>query len=187
MAPEVILGQFYGTAVDWWSFGALSFDLLTGSPPFRGGNHAKIQEKIVKQKLVLPYFLGPDSKDLLTRLLRKEPNKRLGGNMPKDMALIKGHRFFRKMDWKALAARELEPPIKPLITNPELAENFSHDFTDLPLSPVLGHFGKEPWSGGHENPFGGFSYVASKSLFMDSFLAGREDDEEEGSVGMVEA
>jgi serine/threonine protein kinase len=163
MAPEVILGQKYGMAVDWWSLGALGFDLLTGSPPFQGANHAKIQEKIVKQKLVMPYFLSADSKDLLTRLLRKDPTKRLGANMPKDLGLMKKHRFFRKIDWKLLAKREIEAPIQPMITDPELAENFSQDFTDLALSPVLQ--AKSPWTaGGLENPFGGFSFVASQSL-----------------------
>jgi len=167
MAPEVIQGHKYGMAVDWWSFGALGFDLLTGSPPFQGGNHAKIQEKIVKQKLVMPYFLGPDAKDLLTKFLRKDPKKRLGANMPKDLQSIKKHRFFRKIDWKLLANREVEPPIQPLITDPELAENFSPDFTDLALSPVLTNT-ISPWSSAApanaENPFGGFSYVASSSL-----------------------
>ncbi|KAI9771610.1 MAG: Ribosomal protein S6 kinase alpha-5 [Geoglossum simile] len=162
MAPEVILGHKYGMAVDWWSLGALGYDLLTGSPPFQANNHAKIQEKILKQKLSLPYFLSPDAKDLLTRLLRKEPNRRLGWNMPKDLSTIKKHRFFRKIDWKALEKRELEPPIKPLITDPELAENFSKDFTDLAVSPVTMQGPNSPR--GETDPFGGFSYVASRSL-----------------------
>ncbi|KAI9752304.1 MAG: hypothetical protein M4579_005688 [Chaenotheca gracillima] len=168
MAPEVVQGNRYGTAVDWWSLGALAFDLLTGSPPFQGNNHAKVQERILKQKLNLPYFLGPDAKDLLTRLLRKDPNKRLGGNMPKDLQIIRKHRFFRKIDWKALERREVEPPIKPLITDPELAENFSAEFTDLALSPIAA---SADWSGiniekskSESDPFGGFSFVASSSL-----------------------
>jgi serine/threonine protein kinase len=173
MAPEIVLGQKYGMAVDWWSFGALGFDLLTGSPPFVGQNHKKIQEKIVKQKLVMPYFLGPDAKDLLTRLLRKEPAKRLGANMPKDLQTIKKHRFFRKIDWKQLAKREIEPPITPLITDPELAENFATEFTELAVSPVSHQ--KSPWgptTAGNENPFGGFSYVASQSLLeSNGFMA----------------
>jgi serine/threonine protein kinase len=179
MAPEVIMGQKYGMAVDWWSFGALGFDLLTGSPPFQGQNHAKIQEKICKQKLVMPYFLGPDAKDLLTRLLRKEPPKRLGSNMPKDLVTIKKHRFFRKIDWKKLSKREIDAPIQPLVTDPELAENFSNEFTDLALSPVLTS-SKAPWSStstgpnGAENPFGGFSYVASQSLLDGNGFAGME-------------
>ncbi|KAJ6019125.1 hypothetical protein N7499_009716 [Penicillium canescens] len=181
MAPEVIQGKPYGKACDWWSLGALGFDLLTGSPPFRANNHAKLQEKIVKQKLTLPYYLGPDAKDLLTRLLRKEPSKRLGYHMGKDLQTIKKHRFFRKIDWDALERRELDPPICPVVTDPALAENFSVDFTQLPLSPsVAGPGFDEYYANGQDfpagkapdaegmnaesNPFGGFSYVASSSL-----------------------
>lgn len=177
MAPEVILGQKYGKAVDWWSFGALGYDLMTGNPPFRGGNHAKIQQNIVKQKLVLPYFLSADAKDFLTRLLRKEPTKRLGSNMPKDLQNMKKHRFFRKIDWKKLEAREIEPPIQPMITDPELAENFAPEFTELSVSPVVAT--KDPWGAlstsykqtMKDDPFGGFSYVASSSLLENSAFA----------------
>ena len=125
MAPEVIQEQHYGTAVDWWSFGILGVDLLTGSSPFHANNDMKIREKILKSKLILPYYLSPDAKDLLTRFLRKEPKKRLGTYMPKDMQTIKGHRFFRRIDWKRLDRRELDPPIRPVVTDPALAENFS--------------------------------------------------------------
>jgi len=177
MAPEIIQGQEYGRAVDWWSLGALGHDLLTGSPPFTGNNNLKIQQKILHGKLQLPYFLGPDAKDLLSRLLRKEPKKRLGANMPKDMQIIKGHRFFKKIDWKKLAKRELQPPIQPLITDPALAENFSTDFTDLSLSPTVTrksfslseHF-EEMDLDVSSNPFGGFSYVASSSLLEGSMF-----------------
>ena len=61
MAPEVVRGDGYGMAVDWWSLGALGYDMLTGSPPFMANNNAKIQEKILKAKLPLPFFLGPDA------------------------------------------------------------------------------------------------------------------------------
>jgi serine/threonine-protein kinase Psk1 len=174
MAPEVIrgselssIGPGYGKQCDWWSLGALGFDLLTGSPPFGGNNYTKIQQNIVKQKLSLPYFLSPDAKDLLTRLLRKEPNKRLGAKGKPDVAIMKKHRFFRKLDWTKLERRELEPPIRPLITDPELAENFSHEFTNLAVSPAL-----ERFTGGlsSTDPFGGFSYVASSSLLEAGYL-----------------
>ncbi|KAI2025103.1 hypothetical protein LOZ46_000859 [Ophidiomyces ophidiicola] len=186
MAPEVIQGKPYGKACDWWSLGALGFDLLTGSPPFKGNNNAKISEKILKQKLVVPYFIGPDAKDLLIRLLRKEPHKRLGYHLQKDIKTIKSHRFFRKIDWKALERRELDPPIKPVVTDPALAENFSVDFTGLSLGPIVakgdfcGRQGKDedmlsvdsPVGGAlpmesvpsYDDPFGGFSFVASSSL-----------------------
>lgn len=197
MAPEVVAGEEYGRAVDWWALGALGFDMLTGNPPFTGQNNKKIQDKIRACKITFPFFLGPDAKDLLTRLLRKNPRQRLGYNMPKDLDIIKKHRFFKGIDWKKLARREVEPPIRPLITDPELAENFSNEFTDLALSPVDG--GRFSWrdvkagpgegtlvahgvsandiAGSNDevmvdrdtgNPFGGFSFVASESLLEGS-------------------
>ncbi|KAK4170308.1 putative serine/threonine-protein kinase [Cladorrhinum sp. PSN259] len=190
MAPEVIQGKKYGKAVDWWSLGALGYDLITGNPPFRGPNNAKIQENIVKQKLTKPYFVTSDAWDLLSRLLRKKPTERLGSNMPKDLQTIKEHRFFRKIgkiDWKKLEAREMTPPIQPMITDPELAENFSAEFTDLCLSPVATRFDESELWGGRamgtgaaprgevakdDHLFGGFSFVASNSLIESQFMAG---------------
>jgi serine/threonine protein kinase len=176
MAPEIIQGKEYDAAVDWWSLGALGHDLLTGSPPFTAASSAKVQDRIVKAKLKLPYYLGPDAKDLITRLLRKEPKKRLGGNMPKDLAIIKKHRFFRKIDWEKLARREMTPPIQPVVTDPVLAENFDTEFTGLRLSVAIAGklrvdeendaFERDGMVADteEENPFGGFSFVASSSL-----------------------
>jgi serine/threonine protein kinase len=165
MAPEIISGHEYGMAVDWWSLGALGHDLLTGSPPFTGPNNAKIQHKILHSKLQLPYFLGPDAKDFLTRLLRKDPKKRLGANMPKDLQTIKSHRFFRNIDWRKLARREVDPPIRPVVTDPALAENFSSEFTGRTMSPTLirsiDDLMDEAQGG---ELFGGFSFVGSSSL-----------------------
>ena len=178
MAPELIRGSDisdwgpgYGKACDWWSFGALACDLMTGSPPFKANNITKLQQEIMKAKLKLPYFLSPDAKDLLTRLLRKEPSKRLGVKKD-DIATIKKHRFFRKIDWKKLETRELEPPIRPLITNPELAENFDTSFTERPVSNV-NHRRKRTLS--TSDPFGGFSFVAPSSL-LEQGLLGRLDE-----------
>lgn len=153
MAPEVLLGKEYDYAVDWWALGAVLFDMLTGSPPFTGNNNKRIMEKITRQKVNLPYYLSEDAKDLLRKLLRKEAHKRLGF---RDIQYIQKHRFFRKLNWKAIETKSetLDPPIKPLVTDPELAENFSDDFTKMILSP--------PTRNPAENHlFQGFSYVGS--------------------------
>ncbi|KAF1959634.1 hypothetical protein CC80DRAFT_489743 [Byssothecium circinans] len=175
MAPEILKGEGYDHAVDWWSLGCLGYDLLTGAPPFSDQRHRRIEDTIVHHKKInMPYYLSQDAKDILARFLRKEPRKRLGGNMPKDIKTIKAHRFFRKLDWKRLEARELEPPIIPLITDPELAENFSDEFTAQPLpSPVMSrtmaYNGDMDDDSIEKDPFGGFSYVASSSLLNEGF------------------
>ncbi|KAH8556170.1 kinase-like domain-containing protein [Umbelopsis sp. PMI_123] len=116
MAPEVLMEMHYDQTVDWWSLGVLMYDMLTGSPPFGGNNRKKTMENILKKKLNLPYYMTPDAKDILNRLLRKNPNVRLGGG-DKGVNAIKKHRFFRKIDWKALQRREVEPPIVPVIVS----------------------------------------------------------------------
>jgi serine/threonine protein kinase len=175
MAPEVLSddGSEYGAEVDWWGVGILAFELLTGKLPFEGNSPEKVKLKIQKRKLQLPSYLSTDAKDFITRLLRKEPNKRLGYNLAKDLPTIKAHRFFRKIDWTLLEARELTPPIQPLVTDPLLAENFSAEFTELPLSPRVGSGFPVGWGRGEreekQDPFGGFSFVAT-SLLEEQFL-----------------
>jgi p70 ribosomal S6 kinase len=42
MAPEILMRTGHGKAVDWWSLGALTFDMLTGGPPFTAENRKKV-------------------------------------------------------------------------------------------------------------------------------------------------
>jgi len=75
-----------------------------------------IMEKITAGKYKLPSFLTADSKDLIKKLLRKIPEARLGYNGAEE---LKSHPFFRKIDWKALYNRQVEPPIIPdLVRSP---------------------------------------------------------------------
>lgn len=168
MAPEVLQGKEYDYSVDWWSLGAVTFDLLTGNPPFTGTDYKKILEKIDKCKTMrYPFYLSMDAKEFLNGCLKKCPNRRLSS---KDLEKVKKLRFFRKLDWDLIEARDpsVEPPIKPLITDPVLAENFSTTFTDMVLSP--------PADGKHLDvdkfpSFQGFSFTASDS-FINSGFAG---------------
>lgn len=169
MAPEILKGESYDYGVDWWSLGAVCYDLLTGSPPFPGNSYKMILNKIKKAKRPdFPFYLSQDAQDIMTKLLRKEPKKRLGY---KDFEkTIKKHRFFRKIDWKKLEARDssIVPPIQPLITDPVLAENFSNSFTGMDLSPVEQGMadtdGALPMASDLSQPFKGFSFTASQSF-----------------------
>ena len=72
MAPEILLRSGHGKAVDWWSLGALMYDMLTGAPPFTAENRKKTIEKILKGKLNLPPYLTPDARDLIRKFLKRQ-------------------------------------------------------------------------------------------------------------------
>jgi len=38
LAPEMIDGENYGAAVDWWGVGILTYEMIVGFPPFYTGN-----------------------------------------------------------------------------------------------------------------------------------------------------
>jgi serine/threonine protein kinase len=58
IAPEVILRQGHGRAVDWWSLGALLYEMITGLPPFYSRNREVMFEKIMKADLSFPNTVG---------------------------------------------------------------------------------------------------------------------------------
>ena len=67
-------------------------------------------------------------------LLHRDQNKRLGAG-PHGRADIKTHKFFRNIDWAALATRSLKPPIAIKVKDPLKAENFDPEFTsDKPVN-----------------------------------------------------
>ncbi|EPY49963.1 AGC/RSK/P70 protein kinase Psk1 [Schizosaccharomyces cryophilus OY26] len=163
-APEILLEQPYDYGVDWWSMGILIYDLLVGSPPFTANNHKKIMEKIVRTKANIPFYVSPDARDLINKYLKKNPKQRLGANNSvADYEAIKKHRMYRKINWAKLENRELPPPIVPCITDPAAAENFSDEFTKMPIS-VTPIFSDNLPDGSHSSAFRGFTYVASPNF-----------------------
>ncbi len=112
LAPELLLGQGYNKTVDWWTLGVLLYEMLTGLPPYYDENTNDMYEKILTEPL---HFPGPDivppaAKDLLTQLLDRRPQYRLGA---KGASEIKAHQFFHSIDWRKLLERKYDPTFKP--------------------------------------------------------------------------
>ena len=69
-------------------------------------------DKIMLGKFKLPNYLTADAQDLIKKLLKKNPESRLGFNGASE---IKKHPFFKKMNWDKVANREVDPPIIPIV------------------------------------------------------------------------
>lgn len=56
--------------------------------------------------------ISDNAKDIITKLLHKNPSKRLGANGDQE---IQQHQWFSKIDWKLLIEKKLNTPFKPKI------------------------------------------------------------------------
>lgn len=60
---------------------------------------------IKSAKLQVPRYISREGKDILNQLLNKRPEKRI------TLDKVKQHEFFKGIDWDALAAKKLDPPV----------------------------------------------------------------------------
>ncbi|XP_044003306.1 ribosomal protein S6 kinase beta-1 [Aphidius gifuensis] len=160
MAPEILTRSGHGKAVDWWSLGALFYDMLNGTPPFTAEDRKKTIEKILKGKLALPQFLSPDARDLVRKLLKRQVAQRLGSGID-DAEQIINHKFFKHINWQDVISKKLEPPFKPSLISPDDTSQFDEQFTrTVPVdSPVESNLSESA-----NMIFQGFTYVAPSLL-----------------------
>ncbi|XP_051748802.1 ribosomal protein S6 kinase alpha-1 [Ctenopharyngodon idella] len=155
MAPEVVNRRGHTHSADWWSYGVLMFEMLTGTLPFQGKDRKETMTMILKAKLGMPQFLSPEAQSLLRNLFKRNPGNRLGAG-PDGVEEIKRHSFFSTIDWNKLFRKEVPPPFKPAIQRPDDTIYFDTEFTaktprDSPGIP--------PSANAHQL-FRGFSFVA---------------------------
>merc|ERR1712137_259337 len=123
LAPEVIKGKGHGTEVDWWALGILIFEMIAGYPPFYDENPSGIYEKILLGRISFPSHFDSSARDLVKKLLASDRTRRLG-NLKDGAADVKKHRFFKGLDWDAMAKRKGSPPIVPNILHEGDTSNF---------------------------------------------------------------
>jgi serum/glucocorticoid-regulated kinase 2 len=108
IAPEVILGQSYGESVDWWSLGIVTYEMLTGWPPWSDENREVLFKRIILEPLPFDHEnLTSTAKDFLQKMLVKQVEDRI---KPSDM---KKHPFFSSISFDKLLAKQIAPPFKP--------------------------------------------------------------------------
>eukprot|EP00741_Cyanophora_paradoxa_P001749 tig00000073_g1696.t1 len=124
IAPEVLLKAGYGKECDWWSLGAIMFEMVVGYPPFYSEDPMGTCRKILnwQQHLRFPdeCNLSPECRDVIERLLCDAP-RRLGYNGVEE---IKAHPFFTGIDWERI--RDGPAPFVPEVNGPMDTQNFEH-------------------------------------------------------------
>eukprot|EP01116_Phalansterium_solitarium_P006319 TRINITY_DN18623_c0_g1_i1.p1 TRINITY_DN18623_c0_g1~~TRINITY_DN18623_c0_g1_i1.p1 ORF type:complete len:417 (-),score=86.55 TRINITY_DN18623_c0_g1_i1:265-1515(-) len=163
LAPEVLKGQNHGQAVDWWSLGTLVYEMLTGLPPFYSQNINAMYQKILSFDLKFPAYMSPDAQSLLSGLLQRDPDSRLGSGA-NGFANIKQHPWFSVYDWAKLDRLEYEPPFKPLVN--DIADTTQIDSFFTQERPNDSATETTPFGEAavRDDTFQGFTFVAPSAL-----------------------
>ncbi|MGH0180538.1 UNVERIFIED_CONTAM: hypothetical protein FKN15_004535 [Acipenser sinensis] len=77
LPPEMIEGRMHDEKVDLWSLGVLCYEFLVGTPPFETKSHEETYRKISKVDFSYPQFVSEGCRDLISKLLKHNPNQRL--------------------------------------------------------------------------------------------------------------
>ncbi|XP_030629130.1 serine/threonine-protein kinase N2 isoform X2 [Chanos chanos] len=158
LAPEVLTETSYTRAVDWWGLGVLIFEMLVGESPFPGDDEEEVFDSIVNDEVRYPRFLSTEAITIMRRLLRRNPERRLGAG-EKDAEEVKKHLFFRNIDWNGLLAKRVKPPFVPTIHGSNDVSNFDEEFTSE--APVLTPPREpRPLSQEEQEMFSDFDYIA---------------------------
>ncbi|KAG6642544.1 hypothetical protein I3843_09G143300 [Carya illinoinensis] len=141
IAPEVLLKKGYGMECDWWSLGAIMYEMLVGYPPFYSEEPMSTCRKIVNWRTHLKFpeeaKLSNEAKDLICKLLCNV-EQRLG---TKGAHELKAHPWFKGSQWDRLY--QMEAAFIPEVKDELDTQNFEK-FEELP-APVQTPSKSGPW------------------------------------------
>ncbi|XP_050206946.1 uncharacterized protein LOC126656416 isoform X2 [Mercurialis annua] len=122
IAPEVLLKKGYGMECDWWSLGAIMYEMLVGYPPFYSDDPMSTCRKIVNWRTHLKFpeeaRLSPEAKEVVSKLLCNV-NQRLG---TKGADELKCHPWFKGVEWDKLY--HIEAAFLPEVNDELDTQNF---------------------------------------------------------------
>ena len=121
MCPDMIFGNDYGIEIDFWSFGVVLYEMLSGYLPFKILPEDKMNKSIFTHKIKMFDHFSKEAKDIINHLLILNPAKRY--NFEK----IKKHKFFSGINWKNLVKKMVIPPFIPQLDNQNICKYFDSE------------------------------------------------------------
>jgi len=152
LAPEMIMGEGYDKAVDWWALGTLLYEMMAGWPPFYSENAEVMQRNILSSALIFPPHFDDNTRSIIRALLDRNPKRRL-----REVEEIKNHSYFADIDWQLLLKKKIDPPFKPHLLDESDVRYFDEEFTNE--APAFTPQ-KSTLTEAQQEAFKGFSYVA---------------------------
>eukprot|EP01129_Flabellula_baltica_P002116 TRINITY_DN11967_c0_g1_i1.p1 TRINITY_DN11967_c0_g1~~TRINITY_DN11967_c0_g1_i1.p1 ORF type:complete len:404 (+),score=87.46 TRINITY_DN11967_c0_g1_i1:44-1255(+) len=110
LSPEIIQGDDYSFATDFWCFGCLVYEMLVGIPPFEGEDFHDLAQQIVLDDVIVPHDISQTASDFIMQLTNKNMDRRLT-----NIEDIKNHPFFEGVNWELTEQRKAQPPLVDLI------------------------------------------------------------------------
>lgn len=129
IAPEIILQGGYTKDADWWSFGVVVYEMYENDVPFNGSTTEEISAEILNGRLQFTHSTPPIAQDFISKLLERNPEKRLGHGA-EDGRAIRQHPYFKDVIWDDVMKKKIKPEYVPA---DNLKDNFDDEFVNEPI------------------------------------------------------
>ena len=116
----------YSKSADIYDIGAILYEMICGTPPFYL-TYYKSNIKNKENELIFEDYFSDDLKDLISKLLYKDPNKRIGLS---NKVELKNHPWFHDINWDKLSRKGIKPPLNLVLMKKEFDDNIGSNTKD---------------------------------------------------------
>lgn len=104
-APEMLVVRQYGHSIDLWTLGIFIYHILRGKTPYDATDIDTVVKNMNQKAVRFPRSASPEVINLITSLLERKPENRIGCGVA-GISELKLHAFFKDVNWKGVGERQ---------------------------------------------------------------------------------